>query len=217
MVSKPSTLVVAVVELALTSIGFHAWLASRDDLLRMQATLAAQKQLLSEIDAREHARAADLKSSLDQIAALKHDTHTPQQILRTLPQYLPLPEPIALEPTSASPKNSTTPSPSSGSAGETGQGTALSENLPDAPVARVPAADLKPLFDFVQDCRASQIQLAAARIDLRDEQARSAALTRARDAAVKAARGGSLWTRARRNAIWFVVGAAAATILSGHL
>ena len=71
---------------------------------------------------------------------------------------------------------------------------------------RVPAADLKPLFDFVQDCRACQAKLTTAQQDLKDEQAKNAALAAERDAAVKAAKGGSLWRRTARAAKWLAVG-----------
>jgi hypothetical protein len=71
---------------------------------------------------------------------------------------------------------------------------------------RVPAADLKPLFDYVQDCRACQAKLASAQQDLRDEQAKSAALTTERDSAVKAAKGGGFWRRSVRAAKWLAVG-----------
>ena len=73
--------------------------------------------------------------------------------------------------------------------------------------AELPATDLKPLYDFVQECRACQVQLSAANADLSDEKVKSAALAKERDVAVRASKGGNLWTRLRRNARWFAVGA----------
>lgn len=52
-------------------------------------------QLLDAADAREHDRQAALKGTLAQIEALKRDAQTPAQILRELPQYLPLPQPVS--------------------------------------------------------------------------------------------------------------------------
>ncbi|HXX45066.1 MAG TPA: hypothetical protein VEJ38_10070 [Candidatus Acidoferrales bacterium] len=78
-----------------------------------------------------------------------------------------------------------------------------------APSAQIPSADLKPLFDYVQDCRACQAQLAAAQKNSADDAAKIAALTRERDAALTAAKGGSFFRRLRRNALWFAFGAAA--------
>jgi hypothetical protein len=92
----------------------------------------------------------------------------------------------------------------------------LSVNLPpntqDEPAApaviTVPQADLKPLFDRLQDCRACQEQLATAQQDLKDEQAKVSAFTIERDAAVKASRGGGFWSRLRTRAKWFAIGGA---------
>ena len=76
------------------------------------------------------------------------------------------------------------------------------------PAALIPAADLKPLYDFVQDCRACQAQLAVAKQNSADDAAKLASLTRERDAAITAAKGGTLWRRLRRNAAWLAAGAA---------
>ena len=205
--------------LLLAALAFHAWLTSHDEQQRLQATLAAQKQLLDAADAREHAREATLHDTLAQIETLKHRTQTPAQILRGLPQFLPLPQPITLagsapsvtpsaEQGTARPENSlplsmpSSPPPSDSSARN-------ARDLPAAPSAQLPVADLKPLYDFVQDCRACQAQLAVVRQNTADDAAKIAALTVQRDAAITAAKGGSFWRRLRRNALWFAVGAGA--------
>ncbi len=93
------------------------------------------------------------------------------------------------------------------------------QDLPDAPSAQIPAADLKPLFDYVQDCRSCQAQLAAAKQDSTDNAAKLAAVTKERDAAITAAKGGTFWQRLHRNALWFVVGAGAGAVAvcgTGH-
>jgi hypothetical protein len=61
--------------------------------------------------------------------------------------------------------------------------------LPDAPIptAQIPAADLKQLEDYVQDCRACQAQLAA-RQNSADNAAKLSAVTRERDAALTASK-----------------------------
>jgi len=216
---------ISALALILAALAFHAWLASRDDQIRLQATLAAQKQLLDAADARERDRATTLQDMLAQIDALKRATLTPAQILRELPKYLSLPQPITLAPADTGNSPSV---PGKGIIDQQGSGpsekagTADSpalENLPDAPVARIPAADLKPLYDFVQDCRACQAQLAAAKLNAADDAAKIAALTRERDAAIKAAKGGGVWLRLRRNALWFIVGAGAGAVAlcgTGH-
>jgi hypothetical protein len=93
--------------------------------------------------------------------------------------------------------------------------------LPDAPIpsAQIPAADLKPLYDYIQDCRSCQAQLAAAKLDTADNAAKLSAITRERDAALTAAKGGTFWRRLRRNALWFAVGAGAEAVAlcgTGH-
>jgi hypothetical protein len=199
--------VVAVAAVALVLAGafaFRSWLESRDDRTRMQATISAQQQLIAAADQREHQRAADLQATLSEIAALKRQVQTPQQIVRELPQYLPLPQPIELAPPKSAAEGQGSALP--GKPGAPSSST--SDSSAGAPVAQIPAADLKPLFDFVQDCRACKVQLDAARGDLHDEQAKSAALARERDAAVKAVKGDGFWTRVKRNAKWLAIGVA---------
>jgi hypothetical protein len=87
----------AVVAAILVAMAFHAWLASHDEQLRMQATIA-QKQLLDAADARERTRATVLDQTLAEIHKLKRDTQTPSQILSELPKYLTVPQPITMTP-----------------------------------------------------------------------------------------------------------------------
>ena len=368
------------------AMAFHAWLASHDDQLRLQATLAAQKQQLDAANDRERDRAATLNQTLAEIENLKRETQTPQQILRDLPQYLKLPQPIAMdspanviqpseavqkksekgtgatgnsagseqsgsatdvspastpsrsilsamkealqkkakrnptaagdeslpdaanrsrssssaviqatptssmksaaeipaakaEPLTSSPsrllhaiteslhgnatrqpmngrnpldaasqnapassgaiQTATAPSPTSAAAPSEfvpdadGRGRSESPNFirsanapstaptatqaqaarasaasPATSTAEIPAADLKPLYDYVQDCRACQAQLVAAKQNHADDTAKLQAMTRERDAAITAAKGGTFWRRFCRNAEWFAIGAA---------
>ena len=231
----------------LAAMAFHAWLTEHDDRLRLQATINTQKQALDAADVRERDRAVTLKDTLAQIEALKRHTQSPTQILNDLPKYLPLPQPITLttpqsvshatQQGSANPGTGkcaekkgcpATAPPSFGDSAAEGSPKLESpatatptnqEELPDAPSAQIPAADLKPLFDYVQDCRSCQAQLAAAKQNSTDNAAKLAALTKERDAAVTTAKGGTFWQRLHRNALWFVVGAgagAAAVCGTGH-
>jgi hypothetical protein len=81
---------------------------------------------------------------------------------------------------------------------------------PNDCAAQIPAADLKPLYDYVQDCRACQAKLSDAQQNAADAAAKIAALTRERDAAITAAKGGAFPRRLRRNALWFALGATVA-------
>ena len=80
--------------------------------------------------------------------------------------------------------------------------------------AEIPAADLAPLYNYVQDCRACQLQLTAAKQNATDDDAKIRALTRERDAAVTATKGGPFWLRLKRNAHWLAIGAAVGAVTS---
>ncbi|MFZ0583103.1 MAG: hypothetical protein WAN72_18555 [Candidatus Acidiferrales bacterium] len=230
--------------LLLAVMAIQAWLAKHDDKLRMQATIAAQKQLLDAADARERDRDGALKDTLAQIESLKRSVQTPA---RDLPKYLALPQPITMLPSGApasrgergtgasdevpcttrdacSASSSLSPAPSSRTRSQDsshGNSVGQTPALPDAPIpaAQIPASDLKPLYDYVQDCRSCQAQLATAKLNAADDAAKLAAITRERDAAITTAKGGTFWRRLRRNALWFAVGAGAGAVAlcgTGH-
>ncbi|MGH9776080.1 MAG: hypothetical protein ACRD50_14165 [Candidatus Acidiferrales bacterium] len=222
--------VLAVAILGLGTFAFRSWLESHDDQLQLKTTLQAQQQLIDAANAQEMQHAAELQQALAQVDALKKSVRSPEEILRALPSYLHLPEPITMaaqQSTTASSGLQQAGSAAANPVQETGAPSSRSGTneilpsnkgkgtpLPDSPSAQIPAADLKPLFDFVQDCRACQLKLAESQATLQDEQAKSQALTRERDAALKAAHGGSFWLRIRRNAKWLAIGAIAGSIAS---
>jgi hypothetical protein len=79
----------------------------------------------------------------------------------------------------------------------------------------IPPADLKPLFDSIENCEACAAQLTAAQSDLTDERAKFAAATAQRDAALRAVHG-TFWTRTARAAKWIAIGAAAGAVLARY-
>ena len=193
-------------ELAITAIlpvaVLSAWRADRRDRAHLAADLAAAKQALQQADTRQHERDAQLVQTLATLAAEKRSITTPAQIVRDLPQQISLPSPIVLQP--APPAQ---------------PGEAVSAATPPNPArnsdqlqAVIPAADLKPLYDFTLDCKACQARLAASQSDLTDERAKTAVLTHERDEALRAAKGGSVFRRMARAAKWFAIGAAAGAI-----
>jgi len=193
-------------------IGFQSWLQEHDDRAQMSATIASQNSIIAAAEKREQDRAQQLADTLKQIADLKASVATPQQVIRELPQFLPpLPQPLStIAP--AGTGAASTPSGQAGAAEQTAGGkTGTPEHPGEAPTpdVRVPSADLKPLFDYVQDCRACQAKLAAVQQDAQDEQTKNDALAKERDAAVKAAKGGSVWTRTLRAVKWVAIGFAA--------
>jgi hypothetical protein len=74
--------------------------------------------------------------------------------------------------------------------------------------------DLKPLYDFTLDCKACQAKLAASQGDLTDEKAKTVVLTKERDEAVRAAKGGNILQRVARAAKWLAIGAALGAVAS---
>ncbi len=179
-------------------------LSWRRERAQFEGQIAAAQKLVQEADVRQRNRDEDLRGALQQIEQRKRQVQTPQQIVRELPRDLPLPSPIVLP--------SAEDQPATGSEG--------GKNPPQHPDARlagetparnaeIPVEDLKPLFNFVQDCKACQAQLTTARSDLADEKAKSAALAQERDSALRMARGGGFWRRLGRAAKWFTIGAIA--------
>jgi hypothetical protein len=197
---KPALQILALTA-ALLAAGLIAdsWFTARRNSAQLAATLASQNALLQRAAAREQNRDSELAAALNRIAAVKRHIQTPQQAAEAIPSVLPpLPLPVEVK----LPDLSATP-PS---------------NQPSAAVISVPPADLKPLYDALQDCRACALERDAAKQNLADAQARIAALTRQRDAALAAAHGGSFWSRLKRGAKWFVIGvvAGAAAASAAH-
>jgi hypothetical protein len=170
-------------------------------------------------------------------------TQTPAQLARALQGALQLPQPITIASTPNTPSPSAgaassligardgltagaSPAPLPSAMRQQRSGTSPPEanSVPASPAnptriapqsaAEIPATDLAPLYDYVQDCRACQLQLTAAKQNATDDAAKIHALTRERDAAVTAAKGGSFWLRLKRNAHWLAIGAAVGAITS---
>jgi len=162
--------------------------ASRQAANDMAVVLRAQEPVLAQANNREQQRDAILRKNLAQVSRAEHSAKNPADIAKRLPAaFSPLPQPVSV---SLAP-------PASG------------PNATEAPaIITVPQADLQPMFDHLEDCRACQERLATAELNLNDERAKVSALTIERDAAVKAARGGGFWSRLRSNAKWFAVGGA---------
>jgi hypothetical protein len=175
---------------ALGTLAMRTWLAAHDAAIHLSATLKAQEEVLAQANERQRQRDASLTAALAQINAAKRRVTTPAQVVAELPQALPpLPKPIELQLPPSTP-----------------------ELLAPPAVATVPQADLKPLYDYLQDCRACQASLTAASDNLTDERAKLAALTAERDAAIRATRGGGFWSRLGHNTKWFAIGAALGVI-----
>jgi hypothetical protein len=194
---------------------FAAWRADRRGRAQLAADLAAAKEVLAQAGARQHDRDTQLAQTLAAIAAAKRNVTTPTQIVRELPQQIPLRMPIRLQtpdPLSKPQKETCSSGPVCGPEGLESTQSRTGPASKPATQAVIPAEDLKPLYDFALDCKACQARLAASQGDLADERVKTAILTRERDEAVHAAKGGSLLRRIARNAKWLAIGAAAGAI-----
>ena len=160
------------VAVALAATVLASWRDDRRDRAKLAADLTAANQTLAQANSRQHDRDAQLLQNLAAFAAEKGTITTPAQILRALPQQIPLPVPLTLQ-SSDSPSSPQRPPCSSGPncGPEALDPTRPTTNQTSkaAPQALLPAADLKPLYDFALDCKACQAKLAAAQADLTDE------------------------------------------------
>ncbi|MGC1482356.1 MAG: hypothetical protein WA789_01065 [Candidatus Acidiferrum sp.] len=217
---------------------FVAWEADRRDRAQLATQLVAAQKTIADAAASQHDRDTLLNQTLAQLAAQKQTAVTPDQILKDLPNAISLPAPITLQSESAPAKATVSLVAKSGppplgkpsadpvaplaSSKQPQSPLAQSVSAPSDPIAKpapspdaiLPAADLKPLYDFALDCKACQAKLAASQRDLIDEKTKTAALTKERDAAVTAAKGGTVLHRILRAAKWFALGAAAGAVVA---
>lgn len=170
-----------------------AWRSSRHDSQQLAATLAAQNTIIQQAADREQQRDSQLSAALAAIQSQKQSVQTPQQAAKQLPLVLPpLPLPVSVH------------------------GPNLSVPLPpgDTPTTTIsiPQPDLVPLYEGLQDCRATAVQNDTLKKDLSDEKTKSAALQHERDAATAVVHGGTFLLRLKRAAKWFAIGVATGAV-----
>jgi hypothetical protein len=200
---------------------YVSWQADRRDRAQLVTQLAAAQKSITDAVASQHDRDTLLNQTLAQLAAQKQAAVTTAQILKDLPSALSLPSPITLQtPSSSSAPLNSAANPGSDPSSRKSGATPSQDSAPNNPIPKpgqpvdavLPAADLKPLYNYALDCKVCQAKLAAAQADLTDEKTKSAALTKQRDDAVTAAKGGTVLHRILRAAKWFAIGAAAGAI-----
>lgn len=186
------------------SIAAGSWLGAREDTIRMKATLEAQKQVIEQAQAdrtqrakEDAARDAQTAATLQAMQAEMGKLKTPaqhaawdqtqlEQVIRGIHVEIP---------------------------------AATSQNPhPDA-VVTLPQSSLPDVTQAIEGCKECKVKLDTAEKNVasRDEQMKLAdtqigALKKERDAAITAAKGGSFWSRTKRAAKWFAIGAAAGAI-----
>jgi hypothetical protein len=173
-----------------------SWLRAHDAWVHLQQKLEDDRAWLVKLDQHEKTVKAEADAQVAAIQKSAAQQQTPQQIVRWLPAQIPAPAPIKIEVPQATP----------------------SQPAPPA-IATVPQEDLAPLRDLIAKCQSCEVELPSLQAQLADERQKNNLLTGERDAALKAARGGGFFTRLKRAARWFAIGAAvgaAAVCGSGH-
>jgi hypothetical protein len=212
--------------ITLGAVSFSTWQSASKDRQKLQAAIAAQQQVIAQLNSQEHARSVDLQATTKQIEALKRRISRPDEAVRNLPQYLQLPTPITPIPNDESATGRTNASanaqPSEPPLKPTPplsdhSGPASPPHLPQNSGFYLPSNDAKPLFDFVQNSRLCDLQLSSTRSDLQDERAKSADLAHERDQAVRATKNEPLIPRLKRDAKWLLIGAALTLAASRHI
>jgi hypothetical protein len=176
------------------------WRSARQDTSRLQAQLREAGQALAQATTAQQERDKQLTQTLAQLNSLKSSVKSQEDILKTLPDVLILPKPLM---------------PAANYDSGLSTSRSIGSTKPEAPQPQpiaIPSEDLKPLYDFALDCKACQARLSAATADLADEKSKTQVLSRERDAALQAARGGSLRQRIKRSAKWFLLGVVAGAV-----
>ena len=194
---KLAALLIALV--AAVSVYF-AWREAQHEQAQLKAELQAAQQALTDAGARQQSRNAELAQLLAQFNEEKSTVQSPAQVVKALPAVLPLPTPLTLPDQIVDTRPPAT------------LGEARQPLTSPNPKVQLPSEDLKPIYDFAVNCQECQAQLTAAQANLKDEQVKTQALSRERDTALQAARGGSVLRRVVRAAKWFVIGAAAGAV-----
>jgi uncharacterized coiled-coil protein SlyX len=158
-----------------------AWSAHVKDEARRDAVIHEQEETIADLHEAMDKRQAELKQQLSELegrkqSVIKVPSSAPQIIREMIPT--PIQQTAAIE----------------------------KDTLPNAPVAVLTKQNEIDLAQFALSCKECDTRLQAVEADKADQTKQIAALTTERDAAMKAAKGGSVLQRLRRNAKWFVIG-----------
>lgn len=224
MKSKIIEVLIVALALAAAWMSVDNWLAAKGAQRQFANAFADEQKLIAQSDATKHQREDDLKNLLNEIESLKAKTRTPSQVIEELPKYLRLPAPISVsrphgncveqaQCTAAMHLLTVHPGKMKNSTRSTdlAYGPSLVPELTPSSVrgdgldAKIPVQDLKPLFDFVQDCRACGAELDAAHKTAADDSMKLKVLTNERDLAVRVEKG-TFWHRVRQDMVWFAFG-----------
>lgn len=181
--------ILAAIGLLLFIAAMAVWQQYRVDRARAEEKLAALEDQRKQSDDLIRQTNDQLKAAMAALDQAKRQVQTPSQVIREIPQYLPsLPAPITV----------TTPEPTK------------DNPRPEPTEARVPAADLKPIFDTLVEGKQCQAQLQAANITIEAKDSQIKTVANERDEYKKLSKGGSFFQRFGRAVKWIAVGAGVA-------
>jgi hypothetical protein len=193
---KATAAFAALLALALVVIS-HEWHGALVDRAVLDATLKAEHASQADLAKQSALVVQDLKERMAALEVVKLQATTPAQIVREIPSFLP---PTLQAPVTAI----TAPAPAGAPPGTPPAITGL----------QVPAVDMKPLFDQLVTCKECGEKLTGAQMQTSIDEDKIRSLTKERDAAVKAARGGSVWSKVKRGSEIFLFGAVAGALLA---
>lgn len=142
------------------------------------------------------------KAQADQIQQLVAQVKTPAQVVKTIPQLVSLPSPLRIIPAPVEQADAPIGTKNVPGIGREVQPPASSTiDAPQPGDMVVPKADVVPMFQQIAHGKQAEINLAACEQD-------KTTLAGERDDAQRALKGGTLFTRLKRNSKWFGIGAA---------
>jgi hypothetical protein len=183
---------------ALSAFAYVNWDSNRKTQEKLRATLSHDERFVADANKSISDRDTSLRAALEQIATFKKKNQTPGEVVKQLPNYLRLPRPITI---SATPPSAMTTVEATFS--KSGQIIQSATPL----VGSIPSEDLKPLFDFVQDCRTANVKLEIANQDSADYVKQMVALRSERDVTISALKEGGVFKRLKHDVVWLLAGA----------
>jgi hypothetical protein len=206
------------------------WMAANRSAAALKQTIEAQNKIVDSADEDKRNRDDDLQKALAQINALKRQVKTSEGAVRGLNQVLTLPQPITFEPGGGQASSNLQAHDTNADRGKIHDGSRAAASAAPAAalawlgasserpgnVATIPTADLIPLYDYAQNCRACALRLESARHDALDDANKIRALEAERDAAVNTSRGGNFKHRLKNAVGWFALGAGSALVVSAE-
>lgn len=209
----PVRFVIAVVPIILGTLWYKNWHSNAKSEADLKGRLVSYERTIADANLRLSQRDKELGAALEQVKKVKAEMRTPGDIVKALPQYLPLPSPIRLDSADRDGLHLDKGAKMSRSP-EVATKRVEDEAPSPVPAVSLPIEDIKPLFDFTQDCRSCKIQLQASEQDNASLRSEIAAVEGERNVAMAAKRGGSVLQKIKHYSMCFLAGAAAGILLS---